>query len=275
MKNSSNTGLVVASVVCLAAALGATGTALYFRNRAANAEERLKAREAMAALVEAAPPVANVATTVSAPRDAGDLLPRVYELEAALAERDALIAAMMQEVAFPDENRQRNNGGGRQNFQGNMQNLAVTDPQRFAEIQAQRDAFRQRMEQALADRKNFFDRDPSTLTADMQGTYAAVRSLLDEAEELGRLMQSQDLSQDERREAGAARRELQERLDPLLQNVRRDEIMKLGADMGYSLVQQRQLVEYINLVYDVTSSAPRMGGGPGGGGGNRGGGRGQ
>ena len=303
MKNLSNIGLVVASVVCFAAALGATGSALYFRNRAAAAEQRLKSRAAMAELVEAAPPVANV---VASPRplpqdaDAADLLARVYEYEAALAERDAFIATMMQEAMFAqDNNAQRGNtnnnagGGGRQNFQGNMQNLAVTDPQRYAEIQAQREAFRQRMEQAMEDRKNFFDRDPASLTADMQGTYAAVRSLLEESEELGRLMMSQDLSGEDRREIGAAGRELYGRLEPLLQNVRREEIMSLGRDMGYNLVQQRQLVDYVERVYEATSSAPRIGGGgagfggapggnnqrgggggAGGGGGNRGGGRG-
>jgi len=301
MKNSSlNIGVAIAAIASLAAALGASGVALHFHNRATNAESRLKSREAMAVLAVAAP----APSVVTTPRlvnadtmDADELLARLYDFEAALAERDALIAAMMQETLYAqDNNAQRGNnaGGGRQGgFQGGMQNLAATDPQRAAEIQAQRDAFRQRMEQAMADRKNFFDRDPSTLTADMQGTYAAVRSLLEESEELGRLMMSQDLSGEDRREIGAAGRELYGRLEPLLQNVRREEIMSLGRDMGYNLVQQRQLVDYVERVYEATSSAPRIGGGgagfggapggnnqrgggggAGGGGGNRGGGRG-
>ena len=268
MKKSSLTiGLSATTLLFLAAAGGASALAWQYRERATKAERNLKVQSLM--------PVTTVTelrpTPVIVAADNSDLHARILELEAALAERDAYINAMTQESAFAQEdNAPRRNPGNNNNAGGggrpNFENLAQTDPQRYAEIQAQRDAFRQRMEQAMADRKSFFERAPETLSADMQGTYAAVRSLLDQSEQFGQLMMSPDLSPEERRELGTATRELMERLNPLLQNVRREELMSLAAGMGYNTAGQRQFADYVDKMFEVTTQAPtRFGGGPGGG----------
>ena len=273
MKPSLPTALLAtATAVLLSTTVAASIFAWQSHRRATTAELKLKV------LQNAAPVVltetASARPAIAAPDDSASLRRRVRELETELANRNALIASATGEdpVAGQDTPPQR---GGR----GRPNNNPTDDPQRAAEMQAQRDAFRQRMEQAMENRKNFFDRDPETLTPEMQGTYAAVRSLLDQVEENGRLFQSGDLAPEDRRELGATMRDINERLNPLMQNVRREEIMTIARDMGYDAAGQRQLVEFIENVYEATTVAPpRMGppggGFGGGGGGNRGGGRG-
>ena len=278
--------LAATTAVCLAAALGASVYAWQCNARATAAERDLKLSEALNSVAPAGvsqPTSARPSFPVAADSaDMSELLAHLKDLEAALDERDALIATMMEQAAVTTG---RNNGGGRNNGPNNFQNLAQTDPQRFADMQARREEFRQRMEQAMENRKSFFERDPETLSPAMKGTYATISTLLDELAALGQNMQSPDLTPQERRDLGAATRELQEQLRPLLENARRDELMSLAREMGHDVRGQRQFADYVQNLFDNTASGPPMGGpgggfgggfggggGGGGGGGNRGGG---
>lgn len=269
MKSSTlSMGLAAVAILFLAAAFGASAMAWHYYGRATSAEARLKTIPGVpTTLTKVAP--AHVETVRTENND------RVRELEAALAERDALIADMTREEppAPPEEEPQRSsrrNNNGSRNFQRNREELARTDPERYAEIQAQREAFRQRMEQAAADRKSFFtNRDMTTLSTEMQETYTSVQSLLGQMDELVQLMQTPDLTQEERREIGGAMRDVQRQLEPLMQVAREDELRSLAADMGYDANGQDQFTEYVKKVFEITSGGGGMrgpGGGFGGGG---------
>ena len=272
-----NTLLAAATAVCFAAALGASAFAWQYRGRATAAERKLEVRQSLPPAEAARTAPMRPAVPV-APGGSDDLLPQLLELQSALEERDEYIAVLLEDAAARDA--RRNNGRGN-NFQNNFQNN-TPDPQRDADMQARRDAFRQRMEQSVENRRDFFDREAAGLSTEMKGTYAAVRSLLDKAEEYRNLMQSGDLTPEERRELGNTMRELQERLNPLLQNVRREELLRLAEDMGHTVAGQRQFADYVERLMEVTAQPPARMGGPGGGGGgfnagggggNRGGGR--
>ncbi|MCL1887348.1 MAG: hypothetical protein FWF96_00550 [Kiritimatiellaeota bacterium] len=258
---------IAASAVFLAAAIGASGMAWHYHGKAAKAELAL-IRE----VARHSPGVQQPGASTAAARVTEGVLPqRLRDLEAALADRDEMLQSLDEELQQNRRGRNANannanpgNAGGRQNFQNNWQDLATTDPQRYADMMAQRDAFRQRMEQAMEDRKSFFDTDPD-LSPDMQAAYADARALLDQIQEYMQLMQSPDLTPEERREIMAALREIQDAATPLMERIRNDALAKIAKDGGYD---PDQFIVYLDRLFDATTSPNIMvrSGGPGGGG---------
>ncbi len=245
-------------------AVGSVGAAVYYRSSAVR--WRTQATEALA-MMQAQP-------TEAAPVVTGED-ERVKALEQALAEREAELAELRAQeepvttAAASPESTERVAAAEPEpvNRRNRMEELRETDPERYAQIQEQRAAFRQRVQDSFARQTaHFLYRDRDQMSTEELEVYDYMLGLLGETWQLTDRMQDPDLERDERRDIGRRLFENARELRPLLEEQRDREFYDMAVQLGYDSDNAMQFVDYINEMIEVTSlTGPwmRRGGGRG------------
>ena len=202
---------------------------------------------------------------------------RVAELQAALLEKDRLIASLQQGGM---SNRPFGMRGGRDGGANWLDDLKQRDPKAYEEFVKRRDEGRQRAQREFAERADYFlKRDQSKMSKEQQENHQAMLALLDATWKLQEQLRT-DLPADQRREVMSTMRDNMHNLGPLLATERESEIYAAGRNLGLSDAQASDFVGQMSQVIDNTSmhsffegmrGGPGDGrGGPGGGGGGGG-----
>lgn len=183
----------------------------------------------------------------------------IAELIDELAQRDRQLAEMERVTAgtrrlpTPEERRQQ------------FETLRETDPERYAEIIARQEAFRERMQEAFAGRAAVLHEiDPASMSQAELRQHRHLMETLQASWDLAQRMMSDDLPPEERRQIREQLVEVSQELRPLLADERNRRLVELGLSSGYSPEEARVFSEYIQQTFDATSAQriPGMRGGP-------------
>lgn len=286
------TKILLAAVPVALALATATGSAAYFRSRAEalkreNEATQRKVRtleqkfeELQAVRPEPAYAQSALQRTAQTPA-AGDearivaLQARVAELEAALLERDRIIAEQQSRSTNRVGRGRGGPGGPFRNFTTWLDDLRRTDPQRYEEIMREREERRQRVSEAFAKQAtHFLARDTSRMTEEEKSQYNRMLDLLNQTWALSEQLRTDPPPEDGGTIMRTIWQNMQE-LGPLLETERQREFMDLALSIGYGPKEAAEFVAYLNQILEATSTRSLFPGMPGGPRGFRGGGRGQ
>jgi len=146
-------------------------------------------------------------------------------------------------------------------FQERLEKLKETDPEQYKAIIASREAARQKIQAAFAEKAAYLlSVDTSSMTEEESANYAKMTQILGQMWELSQRMQT-DLTPEERQQLRTQLRQDTQTLDPLLLAQRDKEWLSIGQQAGYSPDDARAFADYLNKVTDMTSmrnSFPNM-----------------
>lgn len=164
------------------------------------------------------------------------------------------------------------NGARRASFEDRMARLKQEDPARYEEMQKQREEFNKRIQTQADERSDFLKKiDTAAMTEEQRANHEKLLATAELAR--ATLAQMPTMTAEE---ASAARRKMFETLgtvSELYQQERRYLLEQTGRAMGYQGAESGQFADYIQQIYDQTSSPRLFGGGRGGMFGGRDGGR--
>jgi len=185
-------------------------------------------------------------------RERARLESRVQELEAAMAEKNAILGGLYRTQtnhAEPTPAPWRDRGAW-------LEDLKRDDPERYQEIVRRREEARQRVNDAFARKAaHFLENDTSGMTEEERRQHEHMLHLLDETWKLADHLRT-DPPREERREVMRTMRENMVELQPMLDAERDKEFYRLGLDMGYAEGDALAFVDYLNEVLEVTSMRP-------------------
>jgi len=218
---------------------------------------------------------AEVATAAAVSSDAGQLQTLQRQMAAVQAERDRLradLAAAQAKLAKIATNAAAlsfgTNAFRRASFEERMAQLKTDDPARYAEMQKQRDDFRQRMQTQAEERAEFLK---NIDTAGMTDEQRANHEKLVQAVEQARTTMAQ-IANMSPEDAAAARQQMAATMGTvtdLYQQERRYLLEQTGRAMGYQQDSDiGQFADYLQQIYDQTSIPRGFGRGGGAGGPN-------
>lgn len=183
----------------------------------------------------------------------------IAELIEELARRDRQVAEMERVAAgarrlpSPEERRQQ------------LEALRETDPERYADIVARQEAFRERMQEAFAGRAAVLHEvDPATMSRAELRQHQHLMETLQTSWDLAEKMMSADTAPEDRREIREQLVEVSQELRPLLDDERNRRLVELGLSSGYSPEEAQIFSDYIRQTFEATSMQrlPGMRGGP-------------
>jgi len=149
----------------------------------------------------------------------------------------------------------RSSDRGRSPFSGSdwLEVLRTNDVKRYEEIQKRREEIRQYIENAWAQKTNYFmNRDMSNMTEPEFQEYALMMNLLEDTRVLSQKLQA-PLSHDDRHQVMDTVRSNMVQLAPLMDNERNREYYDLAKGMGHDDNEASAMVNYINQITSNTS----------------------
>ena len=185
-------------------------------------------------------------------------------LRQTVADREVEIGRMRLQGGDSNSHNQRAGGGEnnnrqRGNFEERMAQMQRDNPERAAEWQQQRDAFRQRMHKQIEERADFLNRvETANMSEEQRANHEELLLLSAEMRELHEKMPDMN-----REEMGQAWRKIAEnggRLATLYENERRYLLEATGEMLGFKGAESAQFADQIQMIYDQTSIIPSMGG---------------
>ena len=216
---------------------------------AAFQKHALAAQRSEALKTSATVPVPLAATNAMSDED-------IRQLEARLQEKDKVIASLRQERDAAQTNRDSRVAQPWRDPQAWLQQIKETDPERYKQIQDQREKSRQNMEKAFAEKADhFLNRDTSDMTDDERTNYTRMLTLLDQTWKLADQLRT-ELPPDQRRPISRALHDNVEILTPMLETERAKEFYQLGRDVGYTDEEAQQFASYVSNIIDITSMRP-------------------
>ncbi len=250
--------------------LGASAMAMHYRSLARSFVPVPVSEETVAGQQEPMPSPSRALDSVTAiepDQVEGDeiVMPaeRIVELEDRLAAREQEIRDLRRRLTQHDSEMPAAREDRRRAW---MDELRETDPERYAEITAQREQSRQRMRDSFAHKAAFFlNRDRSLMTAEEQDDYEYMLGLLAQTWELAETMQQADLPREERWRIGRTVFANVRELTPMLEAERDREFYQLALDMGYEDDDAAAFVDYINDMIEISTFSSiwqRQRGGP-------------
>ena len=254
--------------------LGSSGMAIYEQ------AQLRKARLVVAEDLSGNPPADNSSTTDVAAASAADaerlqmLQRQVLALQAERNKLQADLAAAQAKLIEGAKNATLatslppgTNAARRASFEERMAQLKTSDPARYAEMQKQRDDFRQRMQTQADERAEFLRKiDATGMTDEQRANHEKLTQAVEQAR--ATMAQIATLSPED---AAAARQQMMATMgsvSDLYQQERRYLLEQTGRAMGYQQdADLGQFVDYIQQIVDQTSMPRGFGGGRGGNGG--------
>lgn len=245
-------------IVLTAAAVLSTAGAVMYRARAIQYERQWsEAMEQLATLntprLQTAPSrMSTLPRRVVNPEDGSDLLGEqdrlISDLLGELEQRERHIDELRQAATAPrgfpspEDRRQQ------------LEAMRETDPERYAEIIARQEAFRERMQEAFADRAAILlAGDSATRSPAEAARFEQLIETLQKTWDLADRLASPETPPEERR---ALREELMEtsrELRPMLAEERERRLIELGLSSGYSPEEARIFSDYIQQTFEATS----------------------
>jgi hypothetical protein len=144
-------------------------------------------------------------------------------------------------------------------FDARMEQLKREDPVRYAEMQKQREEFRQRMEAQADERSEFLKNvDTVRMTDEQRANHEKLVETVDQVRAL--MAQLPNLPPEE---ATALRQQLAQTagvVSDLYQKERRYLLVQTGRAMGYADAESTQFADYIQQIYDQTAMPRGLGG---------------
>jgi hypothetical protein len=189
------------------------------------------------------------------------LLSERAALQQTLADRDRELARLQQAtpVATARTNSPADGGRRRSSLEDRMAQLQRDDPARFAEMQKQRDEFRQRIQTQATERTDFLKRvETAKMTDEQRANHEQLLLLSEQARTL--IEQMPNMTHEE---SDQARRQLFESygtLSTLYAQERRYLLEATAQAVGYKDQEAAQFADQIQLIYDQTSLQPGFGG---------------
>jgi hypothetical protein len=205
--------------------------------------------------------------TVSLEQERDRLQSERAALQQTLADRDRDLARL-QQTAPPAArtNGPADSGRRRESFEDRMAQMQRAEPERFAEMQKQREEFRQRIQTQATERTDFLKRVETTgMTEAQRANHDQLLLLSEQARTL--MEQLPNLPQDEAEQARHTLFETYGALGPLYAQERRYLLEATAQSVGYKGQEAAQFADQIQLIYDQTSMQPSFGRGRGGRGG--------
>lgn len=185
-----------------------------------------------------------------------ELKAQISKLEKALEERAEEILALRSDLSNSRRQQENPPRPPWRNREERMEELKVSDPERYAQIMQEREESRKRMQKAFADKaSHFLDRDTASMTEEEAAQHAYMLQLLQATWSLAEKMRS-GLSREQRRELLPQMRDNVTELIPLLDEERDRQFLQLGRDFGYTEEEAIEFVDYMNEVIDITSMRP-------------------
>ncbi len=178
----------------------------------------------------------------------GQLESRIRELEAALDEKNRLLAVRTQPTP-----REREQGSAPRRQTRNLESLRESNPERYQAIVERREHMREHMDQAFHRKSEFLlSQDRAAMHEAEIEDHDRMLALLHETWDLVEQSQT-DLSREERVQTWRTLRRNIAELEPLLNEARNREFRALGQDLGYSAAESETFAEYLNEVVETTS----------------------
>lgn len=151
------------------------------------------------------------------------------------------------------------NAPRRVSFDARMEQLKSEDPERYAEIQKQREEFRKRTEAQADERSEFLKNvDTVRMTDEQRANHEKLVETVDQVRAL--MAQLPNLPPEE---AGALRQQLAQTvgvISDLYQKERQYLLVQTGRAMGYADAESTQFADYIQQIYDQTAMPRGLGG---------------
>lgn len=173
--------------------------------------------------------------------------PEIETLRAELAEKEAeleRLRAAQSRPQFPSAEERKKQ----------MEELKQTDPEKYEELISRREAFRDRIENAFAQRAALLiDRDTNEMNEKELAHYEQMLNALERSWQLTEKMTDPETSPEERRELRQEMQETSRELRPLLSEERTRRLEELGTASGYSENEAEAFADYIQSVYQATS----------------------
>ncbi len=262
----------IIGIILAAGLVASSGTAVYYKARVIELQERLATPpEPVAAVTQPAVPTEPIAPTPrmetpepTPPIDTTPLVRRIAELEADIAERNRIINDLQGQMALsrvprddePRPWRDRNTW---------MEEMRTNDPVRYEQMMERREESRRRTDEAFARKAtHFLYRDTGRMTETEKEEYDLLIQLLNDTWRLHAQLAS-DLPRDERWELRRAMGERMAVLDPMLRQERDRALVEMGHELGYRGDAANQFADYIHELIDITSFDTLFRGGRGGG----------
>jgi hypothetical protein len=158
-------------------------------------------------------------------------------------------------------------GGNKKDIGQQVRDFVKTalTPEQQAEIAAQRDAFRQQMEQRVTERNEFLASvETRNMSALQRANHDKLLASVNRMNEI-RTVLAADGKAENAAELGKEMHDLRHSMDELYQEERKSLLEVAGKNMGYSGDQATQFAGQIQSIYDNTSSGHNMWSGMGGG----------
>lgn len=231
----------------LLALLLSSGGAVYYKRRAADAEERwAKAAEQLSRKIRPPDrPAAPRPIPVAATNHPAERLKELDALRLELEQKEQEIAELKSRTG------RTHTVPSAEERQARMEELKQTDPEAYEKRMARREDMRTRMQTAFAERAAILlDREPPDLTDDELAERAVMLETLNDIWQL-----SENLSSGEgnRRETMQALMEKSQEVKPLLKNERERQLYDLGMASGYNEEEAAAFVDYVNETLEATS----------------------
>jgi hypothetical protein len=187
-----------------------------------------------------------------------------------LADRDRELARLQPAAPVAARTNAPADGGRRrESFEDRLAQMQREEPERFAEMQKQREEFRQRIQTQATERTDFLKRiETANMTEAQRANHEQLLLLTEQARLL--IAQMPNLPHEE---ADQARRQLFESygtLSKLYEQERRYLLEATAQSVGYKDQEAAQFADQIQLIYDQTTLVPGFGRGGGGRGGRNG-----
>jgi len=173
---------------------------------------------------------------------------RIHELEAALQNKDVLIASLQQAAT----NRLANLPRSSSRLQAWLDDLKQNNPRQYAAVTQRWEQARLAAQTSFAEKEAYLQaRDQDAMSEDEQGAYQQMTQLLNETWRLADLLQT-GADPAERRLAMQTLRQNMRQLAPMLLAERSKEWYNLGLQLGYKDADALAFSEYLNKVIDLT-----------------------
>lgn len=234
------------------------GVADYYRQQAADFRGKVAAlenqkrqlqesRKAARAIPSSKPTDSRPANPV---RMTAGMESRIHELEAALQNKDALIASLQQAAT----NRPANPPRSPRQLQSWLDDLKQNNPRQYEAVTQRWEQSRQAAQTSFAEKEAYLqNRDPADMSEEEAAAYQQMTQLLSETWRLAELMRNDNaLSPAERRAAMQTLRQNMRQVTPMLLAERSKEWYNLGLQLGYNDEDASAFRDYINNVIDLT-----------------------
>jgi chromosome segregation ATPase len=198
------------------------------------------------------------------PQDLADAEAEVARLKVLIEDKDRRIADLSKDREAEREQRraqaQANGGqqdwGARQNAW--MERLKEEDPERHKEIQDRIANFNKRLKDANMEQSEFFaSLDTEAMTEEQLESHNKLVELQAKLDEINDLMAG---APENGEDVNALRMDMfmtMREMRPLYESEREVALQDLGQDIGYNQEESKEFANYVDYVYDMTSSSMR------------------